>query len=123
MSSTSIVSEDVFWPRLDLLCLNKLCRTAVLWTCFAATLALAGAVNAQTTIEPLPSDSPVVIEGINDTVVHAIGHSVQINGTAKKGVVVLGGDVIVQGIVEDDVAAVGGSVIQLAGARITATSW
>ena len=118
MSSASIVSEDVFWPRLDLLCLNKLCRAAALWICFATIIALAGAVNAQTTVEPLPADSPVVIEGINDTIVHAVGHSLRINGTAKNGAFALGGDVIVQGTVEGDVAAVGGSVIQLSGARI-----
>jgi hypothetical protein len=118
MSSASIVSEDFFWPRLDLLCLNELCRAAALWICFAAIIALAGVVNAQTTIEPMPADSPLVVEGVSNTIVYAVGHSLRINGAARNGAFALGGDVIVQGTVEGDVAAVGGSVIQLSGARI-----
>src|ERR1051325_5872859 len=118
MSSATIVSEDVFWPRLDLLGLPKLCRGVALWICLAAIFVLAGAANAQTTNAPPPAENPVVVDGVSDTIVHAIGHSLQINGVAKNGAFALGGDVIVQGTVEGDVAAVGGSVIQLAGARI-----
>ncbi|HEY6231584.1 MAG TPA: polymer-forming cytoskeletal protein [Pyrinomonadaceae bacterium] len=116
MSSATIVSEDFFWPPLDLPGLHKLCRGAALGICFI--LLLAGGVNAQTTIAPASAENPVVVEGVSDTIVHAIGHSLQINGVAKNGAFALGGDVIVQGTVEGDVAAVGGSVIQLAGARI-----
>jgi hypothetical protein len=73
---------------------------------------------AQSTPQPQPSDSPYVVEGVSDSDVYAVGHSLQINGTVKKGAIALGGDVIVRGVVEEDVAAIGGSVILLAGGRI-----
>ena len=115
MSSVSIVSEFVFRGRSDLLWLRELCSSAALLICLACMI---GVANAQTPYEPTPGDSPYVVEGVNDTIVYAIGHSLRINGSAKNGAFALGGDVIVQGIVEGDVAAVGGSVIQLKGARI-----
>jgi hypothetical protein len=77
------------------------------------------AAQAQTVYEPIPGDTPYVVEGVSETIVYSLGHSLRINGTAKKGAVALGGDVIVAGTVDDDVAAIGGSVIQLEGARIT----
>ena len=76
------------------------------------------AVQAQTTYQPIPGDTPYVVEGVSETMVYALGHSLRINGTAKNGAFALGGDVIVQGTVDGDVAAIGGSVIQLEGARI-----
>jgi hypothetical protein len=76
------------------------------------------AVQAQTAYEPVPGDSPYVVEGVSETIVYALGRSLRINGTAKNGAFALGGDVIVQGTVDGDVAAIGGSVIQLEGARI-----
>jgi hypothetical protein len=72
----------------------------------------------QTPPLPQPGDSPYVVEGVSDTDVYAVGHSLQINGTVKKGAIALGGDVFVRGVVEEDVAAIGGSVILLEGGRI-----
>lgn len=122
MSTASIVSDSVFSARSDLLWLHKLCGSSLVLICLAYIIGTAPIVTAQTPIqtpvEAMPVDSAYVIEGENDTIVYAIGHSLKINGTAKNGAFALGGDVIVQGIVEGDVAAVGGSVIQLAGARI-----
>lgn len=83
-----------------------------------STLLMLLAVQAQTAYEPIPGDSPYVVEGVSETIVYALGHSLRINGTAKNGAFALGGDVIVQGTVDGDVAAIGGSVIQLEGARI-----
>jgi hypothetical protein len=114
MSTVSIASEFVFWRR-DLLWLHSLLRTGVLLIFVACMI---GAVSAQTPYEPIPGDSPYVVEGTSDNIVYAIGRSLRINGNAKNGAFALGGDVIVQGTVEGDVAAVGGSVIQLEGARI-----
>lgn len=76
------------------------------------------AAQAQTVYEPASGDHPYVVEGVSETIVYALGHSVIINGTAKNGAFALGGDVVVRGTVDGDVAAVGGSVIQLEGARI-----
>lgn len=75
-------------------------------------------IQAQHPVQPLPADSPVVIDGESDSIVYAIGNSLQVNGTIRNGAIALGGDVIVRGTVEGDVAAIGGSVIQLQGARI-----
>ncbi|HEY8185343.1 MAG TPA: polymer-forming cytoskeletal protein [Pyrinomonadaceae bacterium] len=75
------------------------------------------AVQAQK-LQPMPDESPYVVDGVNETIVYTLGHSLRINGTAKNGALALGGDVIVQGTVDGDVAAIGGSVIQLEGARI-----
>jgi hypothetical protein len=115
MSTSSIVSETVFWPRVDLRCLPYLIRVAAIVLSLGGLIA---AAQAQTPYEPIPGDSPYVVEGVSDTIVYSIGHSLRINGTARNGAFAMGGDVIVQGIVDGDVAAVGGSVIQLEGARI-----
>lgn len=115
MSTASIVTEFVFWPRGDLLWLRQLSRSAAILIWLACMIA---AVSGQTTVEPLPGERPYLVDGVNDTIVYSIGHSLQINGSARNGAFALGGDVIVQGTVEGDVAAVGGSVIQLQGARI-----
>jgi hypothetical protein len=115
MSTVSIVSETVYRQRSDLLWLPILLRALALFVC--AGCLIAGA-QAQTPYEPIPGDSPYVVEGNSDTLVSSIGRSLRINGTAKNGAIALGGDVIVQGTVDGDVAAVGGSVIQLEGARI-----
>ena len=115
MSIASIVSTTVFWPRSDLRWLHGLLRSAALLICAACMIA---AVHGQTSYEPIPGDSPNVVEGVSDTIVYAIGHSLRVNGTARNGAFAMGGDVIVQGTVDGDVAAVGGSVIQLEGARI-----
>ena len=115
MSTASIVSETVFWPRSDLFWRVRFFRAAALLVCAGCMLA---AAQAQTQYEPVPADSPYIVEGASDTIVYSIGRSLRINGAAKNGAFALGGDVIVQGTVEGDVAAVGGSVIQLEGARI-----
>jgi hypothetical protein len=119
MSTASLVNELIFPLRPDLLrrrWLRSLFRSAAL---VIPILFMVVAIQAQNGgYEPLPGDSPYVVEGVSDTIVYAIGHSLRINGTAKNGAFALGGDVIVQGTVEGDVAAVGGSVIQLEGARI-----
>ena len=87
--------------------------------CLLLLLLTAGnAIKAQTLPGPQPGDSPYVVEGVSDTIVYAVGHSLQINGTVRNGAIALGGDVIVRGVVEGDVAAIGGSVIQMEGARI-----
>jgi hypothetical protein len=122
MFTASILSEFVFWRRRDLLFLYELSRSGLLMICVACLIGMGGVATAQTPTgtpsEPGLGDNPYVVEGVNDTIVYAIGQSLKINGVAKNGAFALGGDVIVQGIVEGDVAAVGGSVIQLAGARI-----
>lgn len=115
MSTSSTVSETVSLRQLDLSWLLQLFRAAALLV--SAGLMLAAA-QAQTPYEPIPGDSPYVVEGVSDTIVYSIGHSLRINGTAKNGAFALGGDVIVAGTVDGDVAAVGGSVIQLEGAHI-----
>ena len=114
-SVTSVENGIVFQCHYDLLRLHSWFR--ILGLLFSILLMLL-AVQAQTAAEPTPSDSPYVVEGASETIVYALGHSLRINGNAKKGAVALGGDVIVQGTVDDDVAAIGGSVIQLEGARI-----
>jgi len=114
-SVTTVENGIVLQRRYDLLRLHSWFR--ILGLLFSILLMLL-AVQAQTAAEPTPSDSPYVVEGANETIVYALGHSLRINGNAKKGAVALGGDVIVQGTVDEDVAAIGGSVIQLEGARI-----
>lgn len=109
-----MVNEFVLQRRCDLPWLN-LVRAGALF--FSIFLMLA-AVEAQTPYEPIPGDSPYVVEGTSETIVYALGHSLRINGTARNGAFALGGDVIVQGTVDGDVAAIGGSVIQLEGGRI-----
>lgn len=117
ISTASIVNEFVFPRRYDLLWLRSLLRAAAL---VISILFMVGALQAQTGgYEPIPGDSPYVVEGDSDTIVYAVGHTLRINGTAKNGAFALGGDVIVKGTVEGDVAAVGGSVIMLEGARIS----
>jgi hypothetical protein len=115
MSTASIVIESVFLPRGDLLWRRGLQRSGALLICLAYLMCTA---HAQTAYEPIPGDSPYVVEGVSDTLVYGIGRSLRINGTAKNGAFALGGDVIVQGTVDGDVAAIGGSVIQLEGSRI-----
>ena len=115
MSTESIVSKAVCWQPCDLFLLSSLLRVVALLFCAGCMIA---AAQAQTPYEPLPGDSPYVVEGVSDTIVYSIGQSLRVNGTAKNGAFALGGDVIVQGTVDGDVAAVGGSVIQLEGARI-----
>lgn len=107
-----MVNGFVFQRRYDLPWLR---RASLLL--FSMSLMLL-AVQAQTAYEPVPGDSPYVVEGVSETIVYALGRSLRINGTAKNGAFALGGDVIVQGTVDGDVAAIGGSVIQLEGARI-----
>jgi hypothetical protein len=113
-----MVNGFVFQRRYDLPWLpwlRSLRRASLLL--FSMLLMLL-AVQAQTAYEPVPGDSPYVVEGVSETIVYALGRSLRINGTAKNGAFALGGDVIVQGTVDGDVAAIGGSVIQLEGARI-----
>jgi hypothetical protein len=116
MSTVSIVSKTVFWQRNDLLWLSRILRICALLICAGCLFA---AAQAQTPhYEPIPGDTPYVVDGVSDTIVYSLGHSLRINGSARNGAFALGGDVIVQGTVDGDVAAVGGSVIQLEGARI-----
>jgi len=117
MSTASTVSVFEFFQHGDLLWSSRLLRTATLFICAAFMFA---AANAQTLYEPVPGDSPYVVEGTSNTTAYSVGRSLRINGsvTAPNGAIALGGDVIVQGVVEGDVAAIGGSVIQLEGARI-----
>jgi hypothetical protein len=103
-------------PRLR--CLPSLPRLSRITAASFSILLLLLAAQAQTTYEPAPGDHPYAVEGVSETIVYALGHSVIINGTAKNGAFALGGDVIVRGTVDGDVAAVGGSVVQLEGARI-----
>ena len=115
ISTAATVNVFVFQRRYDLPWLPGLFRNCALL--FALSLMLTAA-QAQTPYEPIPGDSPYVVEGVSETIVYALGHSLRINGTAKNGAFALGGDLIVQGTVDGDVAAIGGSVIQLEGARI-----
>jgi hypothetical protein len=116
ISTAPMVNEFAFPRRYDLPWLPSLLQAAVL---VISILFMLGASQAQTNgYEPIPGDSPYVVEGDSDTIVYALGHSLKINGTARNGAFALGGDVIVKGTVEGDVAAVGGSVIMLEGARI-----
>jgi hypothetical protein len=88
--------------------LNRLCAL-LLWF-----LVLAGVACAQASTD----EKVVLIEGMNDSTVFGVGHSVRITGTVKQGAMAFGGDVIVEGVVEGDVATIGGSVIQKRGSRI-----
>jgi len=113
-----MVNGFVFQQRYDLPWLSLLQGLSrAVGLLFSISLMLL-AVQAQTAYQPIPGDSPYVVEGVNETIVYSLGHSLRINGTAKNGAFALGGDVIVQGTVDGDVAAIGGSVIQLEGARI-----
>jgi hypothetical protein len=114
-SAAAMVNESVFQRRYDLPWTGGLLKGCALLFTICVMLA---AVQAQTPYEPTPGDDPVVVEGVSETMVYALGRSVRINGTAKNGAFALGGDVIVQGTVDGDVASIGGSVIQLEGARI-----
>jgi hypothetical protein len=113
--STSMVIESVF-PRYDLSCAQSFLKAAALVSCL---LLMLGVIHAQESTAPQTADNPIVVEGVSDTIVYSVGHSLKINGTVKNGAIALGGDVIVQGNVDGDVAAIGGSVIQLEGARIS----
>lgn len=113
-----MVNGFVFQQRYDLPWLSLLQGLSRALGLFFFISLMLLAVQAQTTYQPIPGDSPYVVEGVNETIVYALGHSLRINGTAKNGAFALGGDVIVQGTVDGDVAAIGGSVIQLEGARI-----
>lgn len=115
MSTPSIVSEAIFRQQSDLPLLRRALRIGLLFLYSACVVGLA---NGQNQYEPVPGDSPYVVDGVSDTIVYGLGRSLTVNGTAKNGAFALGGDVIVRGTVEGDVAAVGGSVIQLEGARI-----
>jgi len=114
-ATTSMMDGFAFQPGCDLRWLQKLQQASLLLIFMSLT---AWGVQAQIVYQPTPGDNPYVVEGVNETIVYALGHSVRINGAAKNGAVALGGDIIVQGTVEGDVAAIGGSVIQLEGARI-----
>ena len=118
MSTASMVNGFVFQRRYDLPWMPRLGSLLRACALMLSTSLMLLAVQAQTPYEPLPGDSPYVVEGVSETIVYAVGHSLRINGTAKNGAVALGGDVIVKGTVDGDVAAVGGSVIQLEGARV-----
>lgn len=118
MSTASTGKGLVFQPGRNLLWLRSLRRLRrACGLLFVMPLMLLAA-QAQTIFEPKPGDNPTVVEGVSETIVYALGHSLRINGTARNGAFALGGDVIVQGTVDGDVAAIGGSVIQLEGARI-----
>ena len=128
-----MLNEFVLPPDSDLLILPRL-KFAPLSAILLITLVLVcGAVHAQTpsepflitatpspqtTVQPSPSESPYVVDGMRNTMAYSVGRSLRINGTVKDGAIALGGDVVIQGNVEGDVAAIGGSVIQMAGARI-----
>ncbi|MDQ1729178.1 MAG: hypothetical protein QOD33_1303 [Pyrinomonadaceae bacterium] len=117
-TNLSMMNAFAFWQGSDLRAhprLPNLLRTCCLTVGF---LLMFLTVRAQVPTQPVPGDSPYVVDGVNDTIVYAVGQSLRINGTAKNGAFALGGDVIVKGTVEGDVAAVGGSVIMLEGARI-----
>lgn len=106
---------SLFFVSIDLSIFGMLLRSCLLLVVLGC---MQHVVWAQSTPPPQPADSPYVVEGVSDTDVYAVGHSLQINGTVKKGAIALGGDVIVRGVVEEDVAAIGGSVILLEGGRI-----
>ena len=63
MSTLSIVSETVFWPRRDLPWRPSLLNIAAL---VLGLTCLMGAANAQTFYEPTPGDSPYIVEGSSD---------------------------------------------------------
>jgi hypothetical protein len=113
-------TSSIATPLLSLPCFELSILQVVLGSCLLliALGCMQSGIQAQNLPVPQPTDSPYMIDGVSDTDVYAVGHSLQINGTVKKGAIALGGDVIVRGVVEGDVAAIGGSVIQLQGARI-----
>jgi hypothetical protein len=79
---------------------------------------LMGSVYGQGVSEMQAGEQVVLVEGVSDSTVFAMGKSLRITGTVKQGAMSFGGDVIVEGVVEGDVAAIGGSVIQRDGSRI-----
>ncbi|HKO97951.1 MAG TPA: polymer-forming cytoskeletal protein [Pyrinomonadaceae bacterium] len=113
-----MANEFVFPRDRDPLILPWLQTVSLLPILLMLLALMLGAVQAQTSVAPTPSDSPYVVDGVSDTMAYSVGRSLKINGTVKNGAIALGGDVIVHGIVEGDVAAIGGSVIQMEGARI-----
>lgn len=118
MSTESIVNLLVFERRLDLPNLTSLRSLGQVAGLLLGIAFMIGIATAQTPYQPLPTESPYVVEGTSDTIVYAVGRSLIINGAAKNGAFALGGDVMVKGVVEGDVASVGGSVILLEGGRI-----
>lgn len=113
--STSSIETAIFPLRSCERFAERVLRVCLLLIAFGS---VQFATQAQNPPLPQPTDSPYMVDGVSDTIVYAVGHSLQINGTVKNGAIALGGDVIVRGVVEGDVAAIGGSVIQLQGARI-----
>ena len=109
---------------------NRLSPEIQINTClaqgFCKIIALFGAlfvwiVAAQGQVVPAdhPGDPQArVIDGVVNTTVFGLGHSIRITGSVKEGAIAFGGDVIVEGSVDGDVAAIGGSVIQREGSRI-----
>lgn len=113
-----MVNESVFQRDCDPFITARLQTLFLLPVLLMLLCMMLGAVQAQTSPAPTPSDSPQVVDGVSDTMAYSVGRSLKITGTVKNGAIALGGDVIVQGTVEGDVAAIGGSVIQMEGARI-----
>lgn len=109
-------NEAVLPPDINVVSLPRLKTVGISFLLVILVSLMFGVAKAQPVQDP--SDPPLVVEGVSDTMAYSVGRSLRINGTVKNGAIALGGDVIVQGIVEGDVAAVGGSVIQLEGARI-----
>ena len=113
-----MVNELVFQRARDPFIPPRLQSIALFPVMLALLAVMIGAVQAQTTGEPVPADSPQIVDGVSDTMAYSVGRSLKITGTVRNGAIALGGDVIVQGVVEGDVAAIGGSVIQMEGGRI-----
>ncbi|HEX9629976.1 MAG TPA: hypothetical protein VF961_08145, partial [Pyrinomonadaceae bacterium] len=91
------------WRCFDLPRLRMALQSCLLLVVFGG---MQDATQAQNPPVPQPTDSPYIVDGVSDTIVYAVGHSLQINGTVKNGAIALGGDLIVQGVVEGDVAAI-----------------
>ena len=103
-----MVNEFVFAPDSDLLTLPRL-KYAFFSAILLITLVFVrGAVQAQTpaeptpitvtpspkeTVQPSPSESPYVVDGVRDTMAYSVGRSLRIDGTVKDGAIALGGDV------------------------------
>jgi hypothetical protein len=115
LSQSSMGNASLSWRGFDLSMLRMFLHSCLL---LMAVGCMQYATQAQSPPLPQPTDTPYIVDGVSDTIVYAVGHSLQINGTVKNGAIALGGDVIVRGVVEGDVAAIGGSVIQLEGGRI-----
>jgi hypothetical protein len=112
-----MIDNRFSWPYLPFTAANLIPFKAAV---ILSVLLLAAAIGfGQQPAPDHPGDPDArVIDGVQNTTVFGMGHSIRITGRVD-GAIAFGGDVIIEGSVNGDVAAIGGSVIQREGSHIS----